>query len=58
MIKIKQPVLRVQKDRNDSKSGQIVFHIWFNVTYYIHPDTANGYSSNLLREHRVNLQKF
>ena len=29
-----KPVLRVHKDRRDSKSGQIIFHSCYNVTYY------------------------
>ena len=37
---IKQPVLRVHKDRHGSKSGQIVFHIFYNATYYMDSDTA------------------
>ena len=35
-----QYILRVHKDRHDSKSGQIIFHICYNVTYYMDPDTA------------------
>jgi len=37
----KRPVFRVHKDRHDSKSGQIVYHICYNFTYYMGPDTAN-----------------
>ena len=36
---VKKPVLRVNKDRHDSKSGQIVFDICYNVTY-MDQDTA------------------
>ena len=40
-VKIK-PVLRVHKDRHDSKSGQIVSHtlVCYNVKYYMDPETA------------------
>ena len=39
-VKIIKPVIRVHKDRHDSKSGQIVYHICYNATYYMGPDTA------------------
>ena len=36
----RKPVLRVHKDQPDSKSGQNVSHICFNVMYYMSLDTA------------------
>ena len=30
----------MQKDRYDSKSGQIVYHVCYSVLYYMDPDTA------------------
>ena len=35
-----KPILRVHKDRHDSKSRQIVYHICYNVTYYMGPESA------------------
>ena len=39
--KIKEWMLRVHKDRHDSRSGQIIFHICYNVTYYMDPKRQN-----------------
>jgi len=33
-------VLRVHKDRHDSKSRKIVFYTYYTVTYYMDPETA------------------
>ena len=33
-------VLRLHKDRCDLLSGQIIFHLSYNVTYYMDPDAA------------------
>ena len=35
-----EPVLRVHKNRHDSKPGQIVFHMCYNITYYMYTDTV------------------
>ena len=35
-----KPVLQIHKDRHDSRSWHIIFHIFYNVTYYIDPDTS------------------
>ena len=39
-VDFEKTVLRVHKNQHDSKLGQFVFHVCYNISYYMDPDTA------------------